>query len=49
MIKPALFTIIWDSANTQSEIVFIGQDLNREWIKKKLDNAVTSISLERAE
>lgn len=38
-----------DPVNAKSEIVFIGQDLNREWIKKKLDNAVTSIPLEEAE
>lgn len=38
-----------DPVNAKSEIVFIGQNLNREWIKERLDNAVTSIPLEQAE
>ncbi|MCC5942183.1 MAG: GTP-binding protein [Balneolaceae bacterium] len=36
-----------DAENARSEIVFIGQNLNREWIKDKLDNAVTSTSFAR--
>ena len=38
-----------DPVNAKSEIVFIGQGMNREWIKERLDNALTSIPLERAE
>lgn len=36
-------------ASAKSEIVFIGQDLNKEWIREKLNHAVNSISLEEAE
>jgi len=36
-----------DAENARSEIVFIGQNLNRKWIKDKLDNAVTSTSFAR--
>lgn len=38
-----------DPPNAKSEIVFIGRDLNREWIKENLDKALTSLPLERAE
>ena len=37
-----------DPVNAKSEIVFIGQGLNRKWIKEKLDSAVIPISLEEA-
>ncbi|NBB77521.1 MAG: GTP-binding protein [Bacteroidetes bacterium] len=37
-----------DPINAKSEIVFIGQSLNRRWIKDKLDNALIPISLEEA-
>ena len=35
-----------DAFNAKSEIVFIGQGLNRSWIKEKLDSALTPTSLE---
>lgn len=38
-----------DSAAAKSEIVFIGQSLNREWIKDTFNKAVISIPLEEAE
>ena len=37
-----------DPVNAKSEIVFIGQGLNRKWIKEKLDSALIPISLEEA-
>ena len=37
-----------DAVNAKSEIVFIGQGLNRSWIKEKLDSALTPTSLEEA-
>lgn len=37
-----------DPVNAKSEIVFIGQDLNRNWIKENLDYALSSVSLESA-
>ena len=37
-----------DPANAQSEIVFIGQDLNRAWIEETLNKTLNSIPLEEA-
>lgn len=37
-----------DPENAKSEIVFIGQDLDREWISDRLEEGLTSVSLERA-
>jgi len=37
-----------DPVNAKSEIVFIGQDLNRNWIDKTLNKTLTSIPLEEA-